>query len=967
MRKVWAWLGYQSGRRAGVVSIIGLLVTVGFGLGMLNLKFKTDNSSYLNKSDKVYKDDVRYERLFGGQAMVAMFTMQHGKTVADLFTPANLAKFQQLSEKLKANRKLVSALVSPTDAIGYSLILATTAPDGKPTKDPTASTAGKALVAANAAAGSGPAAGTRQKDFGITASRTLAALKNDDPTASQTSRLGNRDVVDFLLFNNTCYPQGGKFLTAPSAPNGAKPCDPGNVSGSGHNSIRLPLQTFFPNPTHAQLIVRLAGNQSIEDQGRSADFVTHTVSRYRFDNVDESASTTVGAPSLLKNINDYLKGGMFALGGLAALVMVVILLVLFRVRWRLLPLAVILVGLVWAFGLAGFLGIPLTLATIAGLPTLMGVGIDYAIQMHARVEEEVTISHHPHPIQETARNLCPALLVVTFDAVFAFCALTFAKVPMIRQFGILLAVGIAMICLCSIVAPLASLGIREFKSPTKRRDSGENVLGRMVVKMGNLPARAALPLAAASLLIFFGGVVVEGRLQLQTDPIQWVNPRSTVIHDIHRLQDGTGSSNEMGVFVRSKDVFADKTISYVDRFTNTELRRNPDKLATATSAVTVLSDLVNDYVRNPDGDVVRSNHVTPSGSLVKASYELAPPGLKKQLAAHQHGGVAGPNALNIIFRTATPNLQKVKGAVDEVRSLTTDSPDVKAIKAPAGVSITPSGLAVVGVGLLENLESNRILLTYLAIIFVAVFLALRMLSVARSLLSMVPVLIATGAASLIAFAFSLKLSPMTAVGGPLVVAACTEFTSLILLRFVEERARDLDPKEAMDVAAARTGRAFIVSALTAISGIAVISFSSMPLLRGFGIVIGMNVAVALLAALVVLPPMLVWADSGGRNLVSRGMVDRLKRARAREAAEDAQAWGEGRVAAEPKLPASVGAGGGGDGASDGPASGDGGAGFSDGYRQQLLARYEATDEAARQELLEREGVDRETIESWRRS
>ena len=27
---------------------------------------------------------------------------------------------------------------------------------------------------------------------------------------------------------------------------------------------------------------------------------------------------------------------------------------------------------------------------------------------------------------------------------------------------------------------------------------------------------------------------------------------------------------------------------------------------------------------------------------------------------------------------------------------------------------------------------------------------------------------------------------MTAVGGPLVVAACTEFTSLILLRFVEE-------------------------------------------------------------------------------------------------------------------------------------------------------------------------------------
>jgi len=86
------------------------------------------------------------------------------------------------------------------------------------------------------------------------------------------------------------------------------------------------------------------------------------------------------------------------------------------------PLYVILVGVVWAFGLAGYLGIPLTIVTIAGLPVMLGVGIDYAIQMHARIEEEVVIDRAEHPIQETARNLGPALLVVTFDAIFAFAA-----------------------------------------------------------------------------------------------------------------------------------------------------------------------------------------------------------------------------------------------------------------------------------------------------------------------------------------------------------------------------------------------------------------------------------------------------------------------------------------------------------------------------------------------------------------
>ena len=46
---------------------------------------------------------------------------------------------------------------------------------------------------------------------------------------------------------------------------------------------------------------------------------------------------------------------------------------------------------------------------------------------------------------------------------------------MIRQFGLLLAVGIAVICFASIIVPLATLGIREYKSPTKAKDFREGV------------------------------------------------------------------------------------------------------------------------------------------------------------------------------------------------------------------------------------------------------------------------------------------------------------------------------------------------------------------------------------------------------------------------------------------------------------------------------------------------------------
>jgi uncharacterized protein len=458
----------------------------------------------------------------------------------------------------------------------------------------------------------------------------------------------------------------------------------------------------------------------------------------------------------------------------------------------------------------------------------------------------VIIDREPHPIQETSRNLGPALLVVTFDAVFAFLALRFAKVPMIRDFGLLLAVGIAAICMCSIFVTLAALGIREYKSPTQGRDYSEGPLGRLVVWLGAIPYKIAPVLVVASIVIFVGGILVEDKLVLQTDPVEWVNQDSQVIKDLDVLGDETGSSSELGMFFRSDDVFSDDTVGFVHQFANEQLAAHPDELLTASSIVTTVSFLM---------EIPGAGDVAPTGEEVRAAFEVAPRDI--QLST----GNVDEGSLNLIFRTGGSGLEERAEVVREIRDT---------VEPPAGVSATPSGLAVVGVGLLDNLEANRILLTYLAILFVFLFLAARLRSVVRSLLSLVPVLIAVGAASLAAYGLDLKLSPMTAVGGPLVIAVCTEFTSLILLRFVEERKRGLPPEEAIEVTAARTGRAFIVSAMTATAGVAVIATSSLPLLRDFGIIVAMNVAVALISALVVLPPMLVWADQ--RHWVSRGLV-----------------------------------------------------------------------------------------------
>ena len=807
MQRFWSWLAVNLGKHAILVTAVLAAFTILIGTGITRLEFATGQDSYLNSNDEVYKDNVQYQKLFGGEAMLSVITMDPGHTVDELFTQQNLDTFNSVTTDVQAV-KGVQGLISPVTAMQFSSDLVK-APEGGSVLD---SVAAKALTHASEVAeqsGDTASAEARKADTGATAARLLAV-----PADQQV--LSNPTWSEFLLKDN-----------------------------QGEN--RKALRPFFPDDTHALMITRLEGNMSIEDEGKASDAVVAATSKLEFPN---ASVVTTGAPILLKNINDYLKGGMLTLGAIAIVVMMGILLLFFSVRWRLLPLAVVLVGVIWAFGLAGYLGIPLTLVTIAGLPVMLGIGIDYAIQMHSRIEEEVIIAHSPHPIQEASRGLGPALLVVTFDAVFAFLALQISHVPMVRAFGWLLTVGIVAICVSSILNPLAILGMREYRSPTKARDFSEGRLGRMVVKMGSLPGGWALPLAAVAIALFVAGSIVEPSIKLETDPVNWVNQNSQVVKDLRTVEREIGGSSELGVFVEStngQSVFNDAVVSNLDEFQRSTLKAHPEVLLIGSGIITTVSDLT---------EVQGAAHVSPSAEQVQAAWDIAPDGIRSSTASPDG------KALNLVYLTKPTSLEQRAVVVNDVRAHAV---------APEGTHLTPSGLAVVGVGLLENLEANLTQLTWVAVGLVFLFLLIRLRSFTRSLLSMVPVLVASGVATLAIWALGIELSPMTAIGGPLVVATCTEFTSLILLRYIEERRRGLEPRAAIDVTAGRTGRAFIVSAMTAVAGVAVISFSSLPLLRNFGIFMALKITIALLAALIVLPPLILWADK--RGWVSKGMLD----------------------------------------------------------------------------------------------
>lgn len=95
-----------------------------------------------------------------------------------------------------------------------------------------------------------------------------------------------------------------------------------------------------------------------------------------------------GAPVIVSDLTDSISHGIAVLILGALVVMAVVLATVFRTRMRLLPLAVAVATAGVTFGLLALLGASLTIATIAVLPVLVGLAVDYAIQLQSRGAEK---------------------------------------------------------------------------------------------------------------------------------------------------------------------------------------------------------------------------------------------------------------------------------------------------------------------------------------------------------------------------------------------------------------------------------------------------------------------------------------------------------------------------------------------------------------------------------------------------
>ena len=612
-----------------------------------------------------------------------------------------------------------------------------------------------------------------------------------------------------------------------------------------NGAIRPEMKNFFPTDNDAIVMITMKGGVTPEQVNAVVDSANAALAKVSFSGVQPSVT---GASVIFAQMQNLMSKSMGTMIGISMLLMLIILAIVFSVRgffaWRWLPLGAVVIGSIYAFGMMGWISVPITMVTMAILPILIGLGVDYAVQFHNRYDEEARRGETVgEAIIDSVTHIGPAILIAIIAAGLGFAALFVSPVPMIRQFGTILIIGVVACYLVSLFILLPVLYIHDrrksLKTNQNSKPAADNRTGIVERGLGRLAPwvirNPALIITVAAIFTI-GGVALDSRIPTETDENKYISQDLPLMKDFNELAQLSGGSAAFNIMIKGDNVTRPDVLDWILRAEGQIATQSVVPVVKVTGIADTVAQIGQGQIPTNQAGVDQALGFVPQllkGNLITSDEKMANVTV-----------LTGPG-LN------TEDLKQLKTVVESYLT----SP-------PAGVTATVTGQGVIGIEMMNSLTSGRIEMTLLGIglVFLGLFVLFK-LNLVRALIATLPIAMIIGWSSLVMFVTGIKYTALTATLGSLIIGIGVEFTILMMMRYNEERQKGEDPEVAMTTAMTKIGRAVITSGLTVVGGFGALLFAKdFPILTDFGKVTMINVGFALISSLVVLPTIIVAID-----------------------------------------------------------------------------------------------------------
>ena len=550
------------------------------------------------------------------------------------------------------------------------------------------------------------------------------------------------------------------------------------------------------------------------------------------------AVTVSGQPAFAKEMGEAIGAQMGVLILAAMLLMVLAVMLLFsHVRYRLLPVGIVAIGLIMTFGFMGLFGIPVSMVVVGAFPVLIGIGIDYAIQFHARFDEEIRHSTIPKAVWTTVVNLGPSVLIAMSATALGFIAMFFAPVPMVADFGMVCTIGVVSCYIAAlIIVPVFAtvMGYRpknEAAASVSESEPGNSFIERYDRFLGRLAytvAKHPLPVILLFAVVAAGGYHLDQSVPISADEKTFVPRDMPALHALEKITRTMGSTSTIPVIVIADDVLSPDTLNWIERFGIYE-QENNDKVTGVVSIATLIREYNGGAIPSTEREVREVAARIPDATL------------KRYLDGNMEAVLE--------FSTVDMEMSVARDLVRRVQS------DAVWNNPPAGVTVKITGSMEMFAAVMDDISESRMFMTVIGFAFILGFLII-VYRKFRAISPVIPIVFIVGWNGAIMYLLGLDYTPLTAVLGSMTIGVASEYTILIMERCEEELARGMEFLDAIQIAVQKIGTAITASGMTTVFGFAALTLSTFNIISNFGIVTVITVGFSLLGAIVVMPAVL---------------------------------------------------------------------------------------------------------------
>lgn len=582
---------------------------------------------------------------------------------------------------------------------------------------------------------------------------------------------------------------------------------------------------------HILIILNTSKNTDIGTYARTNREINQLIESSNFDS--KITVRAGGMPIVLGEVKDEVMSTMAIMLAIAVVLMIVVLFLVFPVRRRVMSLAFVLIGLTWTFGFMGWTGLPITIATMATLPIIIGLGTDFGVQFHNRYEEELKISNYSvtAAISNSIKHMGSSVGIAVFIMALSFLTMFLSKAPMMQQFGITLAIGVIFCYVIEICLLFSTFHVLDHKHTKPMKSVNDRTwLSRFLEKYTHWVSKLPVPILIVALILSVIGFSTEPSIPTETNLMKMIPQNMKGLKDTNSLQEVVGSTNYITYLVEANDVTDPDTMNWMNRFGSKIVTQFKDIEGVASLPQLLLQMNGNREIAYDKKEL---------SDLLK---QLPPSLLKSVISANKHYAT-------IQF--------KVNKDLASAHQLALMNAITQQTSASDGIQVSPVGTQVMMLHGIDNVSANHNLITItgLVVIFLGLLLVYRRLKYA--LYSLIPIVLVLGFSPGTLYVFDLSYNPLTLALSCLVLGIGTEFTILIMERYREEKLKGLSTKEAITVSLSKVGQAITVSGLTVMIGFSTLLFVSFPVLRSFGITTVIDTLYSLICAMTILPAIII--------------------------------------------------------------------------------------------------------------